>query len=104
MKHKSLWFAVLFFFVLIVLVGCSAISSGKITKKNHQGEYYTTQLICAGYSQQGSCTTWVPITNYHPPTWWFDISEGKESGWVYVSEYTYNQFEIGDYYEDPEDG
>lgn len=85
---------------LFVLTGCvSAISKGTITSKENRPAYYSTTMVCSGYNSKGGCTVWVPIQNYHAPTWWFNLAEGEETGWVYVTETTYGQYEPGDYFE-----
>lgn len=88
-----------------VLAGCSSISSGYITKKDHREGYYYTTTYCASYDSKGICTMWMPRQNYVPPTWKFDIQDtgqdGKTvTGWVNVNEDTYSKYNVGDYYND----
>ena len=83
----------------LALAGCSSpISSGIITDKTHKEGYYYTTLICGAYSSKGYCTVYIPIQNYSPPVWRFDIREDEQTGWVRVTEETYNSYEVGDYY------
>lgn len=82
----------------LLLSACSSISSGIITDKvSEPGHYWTTQQ-CVSYNAKGVCTVWMPQTHYDDPDWRFDIRDGDKSGWVYVSEDTFNRYEVGDYF------
>lgn len=88
----------------LILAGCSSISEGYITEKKHREGYYYTTTVCSGYKPM-VCT---PIIQYMPESWWFDLVEqtdglnGKEpeTGWVYVGPRTFDEYEVGDYYEE----
>lgn len=82
----------------LLLTACSSISSGTITNKVAEPGMYTTTQSCAGYNKDGACSVWVPITSYDDPDWRFDIREGDDSGWVYVSQDTFDRYEVGDYF------
>lgn len=93
----------------LFLAGCSSISEGYITEKNHQDAYTTTTLICASYGKYG-CTSWIPSVVHHPESWWFSLVENTgasidqkdpKTGWVYVGPQTFEEYEVGDYYEPP---
>lgn len=84
---------------MTALVGCSAIDSGTITGKAYEPASSWTQMTCAGYNSNGTCFSYVPITYNDPEHWRFDIKKDDDTGWVYVSETTYNEYEIGDYFE-----
>lgn len=83
----------------LLLVGCSSISSGYITAKNYEPAYsYMTQQ-CAAYNAKGVCTVWMPVTHYVDEKFRFDLrNDNKDTGWVYVSRTTYDQYQVGDYY------
>lgn len=81
-----------------LLTACSPISSGTITDKTHYAGYHSTTYMCASYNAQGMCSVQVPITTWNPDTFKFNISQDGEDGWVMVSESTYNDYEIGDYF------
>lgn len=91
----------------VTLAGCSAISSGRVTEKEHTDAYYTTEMYCAYWKtgkNESGCGMWLPRQVYHDPTWTFDLSaedkDGKtQTGWVRVDESTYNAYEVGDYYD-----
>jgi hypothetical protein len=56
------------------------------------------------YNSKGGCAFWSTQQIYHPPSWWFDLAkENKDgdivTGWVYVSEDTYDSYPVGAYYE-----
>jgi uncharacterized protein YceK len=82
----------------LALAGCSAISSGTITEKHHRDGYYYTTQVCSAYDKNGACTVYVPIQNWQPPAWWFDIRYQDTEGFVYVSEDAYERYEVGDFY------
>lgn len=88
--------------LVALLASCSSIDRGTITNKDHrEGYYYTTYTQqCTAYDKNGICTSYIPIPhqNYQQPTWRFDIRLEDENGWVYVSEDTYNNYEVGDFY------
>lgn len=88
---------------VLALAGCSPISSGYITDKHHTEGYYYPVSYCVVYNSKGICTVWGTRQQWQPPTWKFDIQQGDDEGWVYVSEETYGLYEIGDYWTDPED-
>lgn len=82
------------------LAGCSAISAGTITSKDRTDGYYYTTRLCTAYSKNGTCTSYIPMQNYVSPTWKFNLSDEKNTGWVYVTEDTYNSYEVGDYFKE----
>lgn len=84
--------------LVILLSACSSIERGTITSKVAEPGMYMTQQSCAGYNKQGVCTVWVPITTYDDPDWRFDIRNENQTGWVYVTEETFNQYEVGDFF------
>jgi len=83
----------------LALAGCSSVSSGVITDKHYKEGYYYTTTMCSVWDANGACVVYVPIQHYSPPSWRFDLRQYEETGWVYVSEGTYNSYEIGDLYE-----
>lgn len=82
----------------VILAGCSSISAGTITNKVAEPGSYVTTQYCASYNKQGVCTVWMPQTTYDDPDWRFDIRDGDKSGWVYVSQDTFDRYEVGDYF------
>lgn len=98
MKRKLLAIAA----AVLLLSGCSSISSGYVTKKAHEPAYTYSQMICSGYSSKGYCTIWVPIIHNVPDHWRLDLKNGDKTGWVYVSPQTFNDIKVGDVYNDKE--
>lgn len=82
----------------LLLAGCSSISAGTITDKDHRESYYYPQSYCSSYNSKGACTMHMTRMQYVAPKWSFSLKEGKETGWTYVTEDTYNRYEVGDYY------
>ena len=81
----------------VALTGCSSISSGTITDKQYEkARTYTTLQYCGK-----AC--FIPIVHHDDPDWRFDISDGDDEGYVYVSNKTYDEYEVGDYYENSDD-
>lgn len=85
----------------LFLTACSSIDEGTITQKASEPGYYVSSQTCVAYNKEGVCSQWMPTTTYYPPTWRFDIRQGDDKGWVYVSEDTYNDYEVGDYFGSP---
>lgn len=85
--------------VLLALVGCSSISEGTVHDKRHTEGYYYTTYTCAGYNAQGVCSVQVPIMQYVGPSWALDLYQSEEEhGWRSVTESTYENYDVGDYY------
>lgn len=85
----------------LALVGCSNIKSGTIHDKQYNAGHYYTSYTCASYSKSGACTVHVPIQNYVPPSYEFDLYQSKDKhGWHYVDAITYSKYKVGDYYSD----
>ncbi|AYD86165.1 hypothetical protein SEA_BURRO_22 [Microbacterium phage Burro] len=95
MKVKALTLVVL----LLVLTGCSAISQGYVTNKHYSPAYYTYNQVCVSYdTKTGMCKTYMPQQQYHPANWRLDLAYDDETGWVNVSENTFDEYEVGDFY------
>lgn len=83
----------------LLLVGCSSISSGEITKKNHSDPYSYPVTYCQMYKSNGTCSFWGTRYEHVPERWSFDIeNDNKDTGWVYVSESEFEEYKVGDYY------
>lgn len=82
----------------LLLAGCSSISAGTITAKTIEPPYTWIQYICSSYDKNGICVVQVPIFHNEPEKYRFDLTEGKDEGWVYVSYPTFDDYEVGDYY------
>lgn len=85
-------------FIGMLLAGCSAISAGTITQKNHSEGYYLTTTYCASYDSKGYCSMYLPRQTWYPPSWSFSLKNGEKTGWATVSEDTYGNYEVGDYF------
>lgn len=85
---------------VMLLAGCSPISSGTIESKDSGGDYYYTTMQCSYYNAKGLCQIWIPVQNYAPPWWSFNLVNRKgDKGWVYVTEDTWNNYSVGQFYE-----
>lgn len=83
----------------LLLVGCSAISSGTITKKNHYEAYDYPVSYCAMYNSKSQCVMWSQRWEHVPEQWSFDIrNDNKDTGWVDVSSSEFEEYKVGDYY------
>jgi len=86
----------------LVLTGCSGISSGEITAKVHEPSHtYVTTFCCL----VGKVTVCTPQTVHDSEDWRFDLIQHADTGddktgSVYVSEATFGQYEVGDYYQE----
>lgn len=84
--------------MLLLLAGCSAISTGRITDKIYTAPYTTMHMQCISFSSKGICTGQMPVYTNHPERFRFNLDNGRETGWVYVNELLYNTYNVGDWY------
>lgn len=99
---RKIW-AVLTAVLVLLLVACSGITSGRVTGKHYEEAYYYTTQICSGYNAQGTCSMWVPIINYMDERWVLDLENTQgDTGSVSVDEETYQVTEIGSVYNSPQ--
>lgn len=87
----------------LLLTSCSAISEGRITDKLYSAPYDTRTMECAFWkpataNSPMSCSYYHWVERHHEATYKFDIADGKDTGWVWVNENTYNAYEVGDWY------
>lgn len=83
----------------LLLVGCSSISAGEITKKDHSEAYDYPVTYCAFYKSNGTCGMWSQRWEHVPERWKFDIqNDNGDTGWVYVTEPEFESYSVGDYY------
>ena len=83
----------------LLLVGCSSITSGTITAKDHKDAYSYTTPQCSMFRTNGTCAIYIYVNHDVPEKWYFGLDDGEDTGWVSVTEDTYNGFEIGDHFE-----
>lgn len=100
-------FVILFVVLLILLVSLIGImiyqnvsygeKEGTIINKYYKEPYTTTSYMMSG-------KVMMPITNYHSESWNFELqkeAEGKVKNiTIEVSQDIYNQYDIGDYFEE----
>lgn len=82
---------------VIFLTGCSSISTGRVTAKEHTASYQYTVMICASYGKYG-CTVWMPIVDTAPEEWKLELKNGTDTGAVSVNKQTWNDIHVGDVY------
>ncbi len=83
----------------LLLVGCSSISSGEITKKNYDEAYDYPVSYCMVYKSDGQCRIWGQRWEHVSERWSFDlVNDNKDTGWVNVSESEFDKYDVGDYY------
>jgi uncharacterized protein YceK len=92
---------------VLVLSGCSPISSGYITEKTYEPAYTYITYDCKSYYQDDDgiryCRYYGPTTHYVPDRWQFDLIQYRDgedpvTGWVPVDGTVYDQYEVGDWY------
>ena len=83
--------------ILFVLTGCSHIDSGTITQKVNEPErhYFITTYCGKG--------CFMVIPQFDDEDWRFDLDNGEDTGYVYVTEQTFDLYEVGDQYTTPKD-
>lgn len=84
---------------VLMLAGCSPISSGYVTKKTDEQAYSYVTMQCMVFSKYG-CSAYVPIEHYVPEKFKFDLKNQDKTGWVYVGKDTFDHVQVGDVYND----
>ena len=82
---------------ILMLSGCSSISSGYITKKTYEPSYTYSVMVCSVYIKS-QCAAYTPIIETEPEHWKFDLKNGDKIGWVYVDKDVYDDMNVGDVY------
>lgn len=86
------------FLALLALTSC-APDSGKVYGKWHYPEDWYVTMQCAGFNAKtGTCSVYMPVTNYIPERWSLGIDNGEDRGEKDVSEAEYNKYNYGDWY------
>lgn len=80
----------------LLLTACSSIDRGTITAKVIEPAHTTISSSCVPVGKVMVCT---PHTIYDDEDFRFDIQLEDETGFVYVDENTFNQYDEGDFYE-----
>lgn len=83
----------------LLLVGCSYITSGTITAKDHKDAYRYSTMQCSMIRSNGTCGAFITTWHDVPEKWYFGLDDGENTGWVSVTQSTYEQFEVGDHFE-----
>ncbi len=81
--------------LLILLAGCSPISTGMVTGKHSSPGYLSSTTTCHSSGKTTVCT---PTTTWIPPTWRLDLRNADTTGWVYVSEHDFDAYRVGEVY------
>lgn len=84
------------FVVVLCAAGCSPISAGTITRKDFTPAHVNSWIWC---HPVGKVTICQPMTTFVPDEWTFQLVEGEQTGWVDVTEDTFNRYEVGDFFE-----
>lgn len=99
MKEK-ICISIIFIIILFLLSGCGyGVKKGTIVDKKFTPEYTTHGYT---HGRVGKVMTSVPYTNHYSATWSIKIQKEEDGKvkecWINVTEETYNQLQIGDYY------
>lgn len=78
--------------VVICLAACGGPSSGTVVEKDHDAAYTYTTYIWVN-------KVMVPQNNYVPESWSILVENSEEKGWVSVDEDTFDELELGDYFQ-----
>lgn len=84
---------------VLLLAGCSSISSGYVTKKEYEPAYTYSTMQCVAFNKYG-CSAYMPMIHYVPEHFRFDLKNKDKTGWVYVSHETFDAVNVGDVYND----
>lgn len=81
---------------LLALAACNtAPQAGDVVEKDYDGSWVQMQPGC--YNSKGIATCQIPI--YHDEEWKIRLCADDICGWVEVSESTYDQLAVGDFYD-----
>lgn len=94
-RHRLLLAGITAAAAIVVLAGCDTVQAGVITGKEYTAPHDTSSMVCTGYGKYG-CIIWAPITNHVAARWTLDLSDGKATGQVDVTEVAYNSVKPGD--------
>lgn len=99
MKKKFL-IPIIFIIVLFILSGCGyGAKQGTIVDKKFTPEHTTTTFVV---HRVGKSMVTTPVSHHHNNTWSIKIQKEEDGKvkecWINVTEETYNQLQIGDYY------
>lgn len=90
--------------LLFLLVACDpAITSGKVVNKDFEPGHYRTvndPSTCVQRAKNGTCKVSVPRSHQEwvSPDWRIQLSNGKDTNWIDVTEAIYNNAEVGGCY------
>ncbi|MFE6967212.1 hypothetical protein ACFVAJ_19165 [Agromyces sp. NPDC057679] len=82
----------------IALTACSTIDAGEITAKKFEPEHTYTTYSCVQYDKNGICKIQMPQQNHVEDRYRFNLEDGDQTGWVYVPQSTYDEYQVGDWY------
>lgn len=91
--------------ILLFVFSACAPDQGTIEKKDYDPEWQqwvAGSTSCSGTGAQRTCTTTPGHFTYYPASWQLYVVNGDDKGWVSVSEGTYDQAHVGDYYDNGE--
>lgn len=85
--------------ILTLLLGCSSrLDAGTVIDKSYAPQSSYVQMVCAGFTAQGTCSTYVPITHTTPERYSLLLEDGEDQGWTYVTPDVYDRIEVGGTY------
>lgn len=72
--------------------------SGEVIEKGYDTPDEWMQMVCVAYSQYG-CTVHTPIFHQDGPHWSLKLAADGEDGWVEVNEATWNEVQVGQWFD-----
>jgi len=84
---------------LLLLAGCSSLTSGYVIGKQHTDAYDWMDMQCFSYNDKGMCTMRVPIWHHVPESWEICVKLDDTQDWWSVDEPTFHRTKVGDWVE-----
>lgn len=88
----------------VLLTACGWQGTGVIVEKTYSEAYSYISFICSSYNAQGMCVVQVPITNYVPESYGYNVREdgtGKIHS-VTTSHHDWSTHNVGDPFDNRE--
>lgn len=84
--------------LLLACLGGCGIKHGVIVDKSYEAPYTYWTSQCYSYNSSHACTLNMPVSNFVPEHYVFDLRDNDKTGDVYVDSVTWHAKKIGDRY------
>lgn len=84
--------------LVLALSACAAPEEGEVYARYFYPAYDWVQMVCAAYSQNGSCSINIPTIRHEPDRWQLGLRNGEDEGRRDVTQYEYEFCRNGERY------